>query len=188
METRLSLRAAPIELVFESLMRNALRRTLMIERILKAGFDDSFALELVRSSNTSDGLDFVENILDSRGCATDEVLEKVYSEAIDWEAVGKSLLKPDQEVNPDAKQKNGQSFAYFIESGMTGLIKIGRSVDPENRLKSLQTASPDKLTLLKVIPEQVVSESELHERFAHLRRQGEWFEAAEEIQEFIKAH
>lgn len=188
MEAGTTLRAASIELLFETLMRNALRRSFTVERILNSDFDDSFALELIKTCKTTDGLDFVENILDSRGCAADEAMETLYSEAIDWEAVGKSLHKPDQEVNPDAKQKSDQSFAYFIESGMTGLIKIGRSVNPESRLKSLQTASPDKLTLLKVIPEQVVSESELHERFAHLRRQGEWFESSEEIREFIKAH
>lgn len=188
MEAGITLRAASIELVFETLMRNALRKSFMVERIVKAGFDDSFALELIRACKSSDGLDFVESTLDSRGCATDEALETLYLEAIDWGAVGKSLRKPDQEANQDAKPESSQSFAYFIESGVTGLIKIGRSVDPESRLKALQTASPDKLTLLKVIPEQVVSESELHERFSHLRRQGEWFESSEEIREFIKSH
>ena len=193
MNVGLTLKTAPTDRLFETLMRNAFRTTLTIGRILEADLDESFALELVRTCNSTNGLDFVDDILDKRGCSDNEVMKTMYSELIDWRAVGRALVMPDQNKETDApqrstKQRNERSFAYFIESSMTGLIKIGRSVDPESRLRALQTASPDKLTLLKAIPEQVVSESELHERFSHLRRQGEWFEAADEIREFIESH
>ena len=37
---------------------------------------------------------------------------------------------------------------YIIQSDVTGMIKIGRSKDPQKRLKQLQTGNPNKLKLI----------------------------------------
>ena len=37
---------------------------------------------------------------------------------------------------------------YIIQSDFTGMIKIGRSKDPNKRLKQLQTGNPNKLKLI----------------------------------------
>ena len=37
---------------------------------------------------------------------------------------------------------------YFIQSDITGMIKIGRSKDPVKRLKQLQTGNANKLKLI----------------------------------------
>ena len=65
---------------------------------------------------------------------------------------------------------------YFIQAHKTGMIKIGRSKDPNKRLKSLQTGSGDKLKLIAVFEGQGHREFELHDRLASYRKQGEWFD------------
>ena len=37
---------------------------------------------------------------------------------------------------------------YIIQSDVSGNIKIGRSKDPQKRLKQLQTGNPNKLKLI----------------------------------------
>ena len=74
---------------------------------------------------------------------------------------------------------------YFIQQGNNGPIKIGKSNDPKKRLRSLQTASPHELCLLKTLPENFIKESEIHEKFKEYRIEGEWFEPASEVLEYI---
>jgi y4mF family transcriptional regulator len=78
-----------------------------------------------------------------------------------------------------------KSYAYFAHAEKTGLIKIGKAVNVQSRLKSLQHGSPDKLTLLGVIPESNMSEEELHKEFSKYRSHGEWFQSSQEILDFI---
>ena len=70
---------------------------------------------------------------------------------------------------------------YFIFDG--SLVKIGRSQNPNKRLQSLQTAHHRPLTLLLELEGD--RENELHQRFHAHRRQGEWFDYAEEIKSFL---
>lgn len=65
-------------------------------------------------------------------------------------------------------------WTYFIQHPKTGLIKIGKSMRPEDRLIQLECGAGAKLKLLgSVVGDK---EKELHEKFAHLRQRGEWFE------------
>ncbi|MDP9223823.1 MAG: hypothetical protein M3P18_08185, partial [Actinomycetota bacterium] len=43
-------------------------------------------------------------------------------------------------------------YVYFIQSGLDGPVKIGRSIKPKRRLPQLQTGNPDELILRHVIP------------------------------------
>ena len=74
---------------------------------------------------------------------------------------------------------------YFIQGVETKRIKIGVSVDPNARLRSLVASEP--LTLLKAIPGNVKEEKALHKRFMHLCIHGEWFEPDEELIRFIES-
>jgi hypothetical protein len=65
------------------------------------------------------------------------------------------------------------SYVYAITDGK--FTKIGRSVDPERRLRQLQTGSPRELRLEWTAPESDCSESFLHDRLATQRIRGEWF-------------
>lgn len=73
---------------------------------------------------------------------------------------------------------------YFIQ--MENKIKIGSSFDTNRRLFELQITSASKLTLLGEIDGSVKVEKALHSRFAHLREEGEWFRAENELKEFVK--
>lgn len=66
---------------------------------------------------------------------------------------------------------------YFIQSDKTGMIKIGRSINPEKRLKQLQTGSSNKLRLIASFKDLGWMERQLHERLKEwrIRENGEWF-------------
>jgi len=67
---------------------------------------------------------------------------------------------------------------YVVQSDVSGAIKIGRSKDPQSRLKQLQTGSPYKLKLLVVVPEKGNIEKSLHQKFSYYKQncKGEWFD------------
>ena len=46
------------------------------------------------------------------------------------------------------KDKMNNDDLYIIQSDKTGMIKIGRSKNPQKRLKQLQTGNPNKLKLI----------------------------------------
>lgn len=73
---------------------------------------------------------------------------------------------------------------YFIAS-VDGPIKIGTAVDPDSRLRGLQTASPARLNLLAVIDGGADIERGLHRRFAADRLSGEWFNPSSALLDFI---
>jgi hypothetical protein len=100
-------------------------------------------------------------------------------------------LLPDEEtvIETDSQARtlnhvNNKLFVYFIEGA--GLVKIGRSVCPNERLKFLQRGSPVQLTLLAVIEEaNGRREAQLHRKFASYRKHGEWFSYVPEIEKYI---
>jgi hypothetical protein len=75
---------------------------------------------------------------------------------------------------------------YFIRS-YNQYIKIGTSIDVDNRCKSLQTASPLKLRVQAVMEGNYKTEQGLHELFGHLRKNGEWFRYTKELKWYIRA-
>jgi hypothetical protein len=82
--------------------------------------------------------------------------------------------------------KNREAFVYFIQAKNSKKVKIGRAVDPEKRLKELQTGNPEELSILGLIDcesiyEADCREEQLHKEFQHLRLQGEWFDFGPEI-------
>lgn len=90
------------------------------------------------------------------------------------------LPRPDEA----ARQPSPRRFVYFIQAG-GGPIKIGTAINPTSRLDALQTAHPDELRLIGVVPAERFSERELHARFADSRRRGEWFAPSDALRVFI---
>lgn len=75
---------------------------------------------------------------------------------------------------------------YVFQNPKTMMIKIGKSVDVIRRRKSLECASGVRLDVLGVCWENI--ETEMHQKFAHLRKRGEWFEDRNhEISDFVKS-
>lgn len=87
-----------------------------------------------------------------------------------------------------AYDPTGTGFAvYFIADG-TGHVKIGISNDVPARMAQLQTGNPTRLRLLAVCPGGEPLERQLHQQFAHVRAEGEWFQLTSELQALISAY
>ncbi len=78
-----------------------------------------------------------------------------------------------------------KEYTYFAQAEEGGPIKIGyTTVDPQVRLKGLQTGSPLSLRIIASIPKNL--EKQLHERFENLRLHGEWFQNDEALLAYIR--
>lgn len=75
---------------------------------------------------------------------------------------------------------------YFMQRGTGGPIKIGVSRNVGMRQKGLQNGSAEQVHVLaQVAQSSDINEKELHKRFAHCRKKGEWFEPTPELLAFI---
>lgn len=76
-------------------------------------------------------------------------------------------------------------MVYFLTTEKQESIKIGFSNDPYKRLATLQTSHPDKLYYLRILEGDISIEKNLHNKFKHLRINGEWFLYDQEILDYI---
>ena len=91
----------------------------------------------------------------------------------------------------DERSKHSEKI-YFIRAG--NLVKIGRSVNPRERLKALrsdkkQTIIPEQVDMseaeiIAVFPGGRRVESALHFQFRRYRVAGEWFRLTREVRDF----
>lgn len=88
---------------------------------------------------------------------------------------------------PKQKLTGGAGYVYLVQSP-TGYYKIGRTVNPRNRLKTFGVLLPFEVEFVAVIstPDMRELEKELHERFAMKRANGEWFALDQHDIEYIK--
>lgn len=84
-----------------------------------------------------------------------------------------------------AAQKGTWEYTYFVQRG--NAIKIGHSAIPKQRISGLQVSFAERLEILAIVPNTIISEAAAHEQFAHLRISGEWFRAEPDLIEFILA-
>lgn len=74
-----------------------------------------------------------------------------------------------------------QSYVYFIGADV-GCVKIGEALDPDRRLRTLQSGSPVQLRILATTFGGPVLERDYHRKFAAHRLHGEWFTRCPEIE------
>jgi len=72
---------------------------------------------------------------------------------------------------------------YAIRSGE--FVKLGYSVDPQERISSISTMAPVECILLGVQEGTVRTERKLHQQFSNLRVNGEWFKAEQSLLDWI---
>jgi hypothetical protein len=82
-------------------------------------------------------------------------------------------------------------YLYAIKDLESGLIKLGYSRDPRDRLRALQTGSSNRLHLLYYASvgdsDARLLESQLHSDLNHYRVRGEWFRLSDsEARSFIQ--
>jgi hypothetical protein len=90
---------------------------------------------------------------------------------------------PSVEPEPSVDRMFREGVVYFFRAG--DFIKIGFSRDWRARLRTMQTGSPHPIIHLWSMPGSHATEGEMHSRFAHLRANGEWFEAAPDLLTYI---
>jgi hypothetical protein len=78
------------------------------------------------------------------------------------------------------------NYVYFVRNPNTGEVKIGRSYNPEDRIKDIEREAGCKLEVMIVLDAPDL-EKELHARFTNQRTKGEWFKPDQEMLEFILA-
>ena len=74
---------------------------------------------------------------------------------------------------------------YFVHDLTTGLVKIGHSERPWDRLSQIQTHSPCEVQLRAIMDGGQDVERGLHVRFAPQRVRGEWFLHQGALADFI---
>jgi hypothetical protein len=84
-----------------------------------------------------------------------------------------------------------RGYVYVMESVQEGfnVVKIGKSISPDNRLKQVSPKMPFECEFKEVYPSYFMSLAEklIHKKFAHLRTNGEWFRFAPELEEWMLA-
>ena len=112
---------------------------------------------------------------------TDDVIK--YSELKSIIERHKNFL---EQKNEKKENKVTIDDLYLILDTVDNVVKIGRSKNPDARLKQLQVATTHKLNLLYEIKGKGFMEEELHKRFADIRLAGEWFKNDGTIKKFFK--
>ena len=80
------------------------------------------------------------------------------------------------------KSKHPAGFVYFIFDSISQLTKIGRTVEPKQRLRQLRQEHGEHLEYksLRKTENAPKEEKRLHEKFRSRRKDGEWFDLDEE--------
>ncbi len=76
-----------------------------------------------------------------------------------------------------------RGYVYFLRSG--DAIKIGFSIEPNQRKSGLQVGNPVELETLGTVSVSKITEREAKDKFNHLKIRGEWFRAEPELLDFI---
>ena len=84
-------------------------------------------------------------------------------------------------------RKAENSFVYFIRLGSNGPIKIGFTRDPGQRLRQLQTSTPEQLIMVECVRGTRDLERGLHDVFSDMRLSGEWFLVNEDLLELLNS-
>lgn len=89
----------------------------------------------------------------------------------------------------DTSQATAQSGYVYLLRSDTGFYKIGRAKNPKNRLATFNVKLPFEVQFEHLIKSNDYKrlEKELHERYDHLRVNGEWFNLdPKDIEEILK--
>ncbi len=77
-----------------------------------------------------------------------------------------------------------QGYVYFFKAG--NHVKIGFSINPKDRMHSIQTGSPVRGIMVKFVPGTARTEQSFHKRFAEYRLKGEWFDLRGTLTKYLE--
>jgi len=79
-----------------------------------------------------------------------------------------------------------ESYIYCFLAAQVARVKIGHTTRPKTRASEAKAYSPVPLTLIGLWRGDKAQEIETHQKFEHLRRDGEWFELNQELWDYIR--
>ncbi len=79
------------------------------------------------------------------------------------------------------RARAGTTWLYAIQAGEDGPVRIGTTLSPSQRLKTLQAANAERLRPLALWRGTPDEERGWHQTFGALRLQGEWFRPEPEL-------
>lgn len=77
------------------------------------------------------------------------------------------------------------TWAYAIQAGEHGPVKIGVTNSPATRLTTLQQGNAETLHGIAAWRAPACEEKQIHEDFAHARIRGEWFRPVPELVDLV---
>lgn len=105
-------------------------------------------------------------------------------------AYNDSVISEMSEYSPTKSYKektsSNKTYIYLMIDNSNGYYKIGRSIKPKKRERTLQSEKPT-IDLLFYWSSYLIVETELHEYFADKRIRGEWFNLTDEDIQYIKS-
>jgi hypothetical protein len=136
---------------------------LILDNLKNKLFIDTY--KLIKLFNINNYTEVVESKINGCiGILNETQISILSLEFVDCNQRYKSKKRPVKEVK-----------TYLIYEVSSKLYKIGKSVNPENRMKSIQTSGETKL--IHVINRDI--ENKLHRRFKDKRVHNEWFELSD---------
>lgn len=76
---------------------------------------------------------------------------------------------------PIVKKGEKINYIYLMYNSRNDFIKIGRSINPKQREKTLQGEDPE-LGIIAIWKQEKIHEKVLHTKFENKRKRGEWFD------------
>ena len=113
---------------------------------------------------------------DGRQSATSAVSELIKS----------GLLSVKLSTDPVCAQDGKPGYIYFLDCPSIGLIKIGSTKKPKQRLKTLKASLGPNIKYLNILPTEDMGalERAMHSHFSEFRSYGEFFQiTANQIEE-----
>lgn len=86
-----------------------------------------------------------------------------------------------------ANQSLKISWVYFVQAGEGGPIKIGKAMNPSQRIGNLQVGNPHEVKLLHCLPDTGCTEGRIQGIFEESHLRGEWYNPTPDLLEFIDA-
>lgn len=83
-------------------------------------------------------------------------------------------------------QQSQREYVYAVLCRELNTVKIGFSLNPERRLKSLQDSSPARLELLGYCEGSMATEKRAHLELSNARKTGEWFFLTPEVTALVE--
>lgn len=94
------------------------------------------------------------------------------------------------DVRPPMKKvvraSDSVGFVYVLRDSATNRLKIGTSKHPSSRIAHLQRMCSNELELVHLLPGGRELETEMHRALVDSRLHGEWFEADENVLNYLK--